>query len=550
MPKLAPSVEKLRGGFYTPESISAFLTDWALTPATRSVLEPSCGDGTFLASIGQRARDLDLGESLEVLACEVDAEEASYASQRLRMHGLNGTVLAHDFFHVVRDQLASRRFDAVVGNPPFIRFQYFPEAHRSVAFELMQTIGLKPNRLTNAWVPFVAIAASLLSDHGRLALVLPAELLQVSYAAELRRYLTEQLGRITLVTFRSLVFESVEQEVVLLLAEGRATSGGIRTLELDNVDELRDRALLDRTVAGLPLDHSTEKWTQYFLTEREFSLVRAVRSSGSLTFGDLASVDVGVVTGNNDFFVLPEGSPWAQDLTQHIEPIVHRSSQLRGLQTTASDWADGAGKGGGRGLLAVDADLVPVGRLADYIAVGEARGVHLGYKCRIRRMWHVVPSRHVPDAFMLRQIHRAPRVSLNEVGATSTDTVHRVRFGPEVDVRRAVASFHSSVTFAFAELLGRSYGGGVLELEPTEAEQLPVAYDDAAESAWKMTDAHLRNGRVEEAARSTDAVVRGWFGLTAGDMDVLHRVWLRLRDRRAHRGRTQALAPSELAPTG
>jgi adenine-specific DNA-methyltransferase len=549
MPKAAPSVEKLRGGFYTPEPIATFLANWALTPTTRSVLEPSCGDGAFLTALGRRTRELSLEDSLDVVGCEVDPAEASFAAQRLSVHGLSGYVAARDFFHVVRDDLLQRKFDAVVGNPPFIRFQYFPEEHRSTAFELMRSIGFHPNRLTNAWVPFVAIAADLLSDHGRLALVLPAELLQVTYAAELRRYLAEKFGRITLITFKSLVFDSVEQEVVLLLAEGHAASGGIRTLELASLDDLTERTLLDRTVPGLPLDHSTEKWTQYFLTEREFSLVRDVRKRVELTWGALASVDVGVVTGNNEFFVLSESSRWVDQLTPYLDRIVHRSSQLRGLETTTADWAEGAGKGGGRRLLAVSAGEALAGPLAEYVADGEARGVNLGYKCRIRRRWHVVPSTHRPDAFMLRQIHVAPRVSLNVVDATSTDTVHRVRFRAGVDSRVAVASFHTSMTFAFSELVGRSYGGGVLELEPTEAEHLPVAYSTGAVAASKSVDKLLRAGELEEVAVTTDEAVRTDLGLAKQDAELLRSAWLRLRDRRRRRGMTARLAALPLEDT-
>jgi hypothetical protein len=36
--------------------------------------------------------------------------------------------------------------------------------------------------------------------------------------------------------------------------------------------------------------------------------------------------------------------------------------------------------------------------------------------------------------------------------------------------------FFNSLTLAWAEVCGRSYGGGVLELEPREAEELPIPY--------------------------------------------------------------------------
>ena len=57
-----------------------------------------------------------------------------------------------------------------------------------MAFYSMERVGLRPNRLTNAWVPFLVAGTLLLSKTGRLAMVIPAELLQVIYAAELRSF--------------------------------------------------------------------------------------------------------------------------------------------------------------------------------------------------------------------------------------------------------------------------------------------------------------------------------------------------------------------------
>ena len=62
---------------------------------------------------------------------------------------------------------------------------------REAAFRLIRRVGLNPNRLTNAWVPFIVASAMLLGRRGRLAMVVPAELLQVSYAAGLRRLLSD-----------------------------------------------------------------------------------------------------------------------------------------------------------------------------------------------------------------------------------------------------------------------------------------------------------------------------------------------------------------------
>ena len=108
--------------------------------------------------------------------------------------GLAIRVIAGDFFKTIAEWGLGAplldghpRFDAVVGNPPFVRYQQFPEVQRAAAFSLMAEFGFHPNRLTNAWVPFLALSSLCLGENGRLAMVIPAELLQVTYAAEIRK---------------------------------------------------------------------------------------------------------------------------------------------------------------------------------------------------------------------------------------------------------------------------------------------------------------------------------------------------------------------------
>ena len=140
--------------------------------------------------------------------------------------------------------------------------------------EIMTELGLKPNRLTNIWVPFVVAAAASLRPGGRLALVLPAELLQVSYAAQLRSFLIERFSRIDIIACNELLFDKAEQEVVLLLADGAlavpAVDNNCRVAmtETRTVSEILGRPP-NVVLAETPpkaVRHDCEKWLQYFLT--------------------------------------------------------------------------------------------------------------------------------------------------------------------------------------------------------------------------------------------------------------------------------------------
>jgi adenine-specific DNA-methyltransferase len=225
----------------------------------------------------------------------------------------------------------------------------------------------------------------------------------------------------------------VQQEVVLLLGE-RNGSGhtGIRTIQLGGIDDLALYQHTEFLKSELKeMDHSTEKWTQYFLDKKEIEMLRELRENSDLTIAsDVIDVDVGIVTGLNDFFVLTERQAKERRLEEYTRRLVSRSGHLQCIFFVDSDWLQNS-KNDLPSLLLELPDF-PLEKLSEfariYIASGEAKSLHTGYKCRIRKRWYVVPSIWTPDAFMLRQVHGYPKIIVNEAGATCTDTIHRVRF--------------------------------------------------------------------------------------------------------------------------
>jgi adenine-specific DNA-methyltransferase len=548
--KTAPDYKKLRGGYYTPLLISDFLATWAIQFNNSSVLEPSCGDGNFIVSSAkvllQRGASRD-SVAEQIQGVEIDELEAIKAQRRLNEIGIpvaQSTIHNGDFFTFCHELLADgERFDAIVGNPPFIRYQNFPEKQRDIALDIMRSVGLRPSRLTNIWVPFLVASTLLLSDRGRLAMVIPAELLQVGYAAELRRFLSDFYSKITLITFKKLVFDGVQQEVVLFLGERDENDWeGIRTVELLDTGDLAFYEHDDFSNQQLkPMDHSAEKWTHYFLSTDEIELLRVVKSNPNLTVaGDILDVDVGVVTGLNKYFVVNGQQANQHQLGPYTQPIIGRSSHLKGTVFAYSD-LDELIESQAQTLLFSPPDM-PLTELPkpvqDYVGVGEQEDYHTGYKCRIRKRWYIVPSVWTPQAFLLRQVYGYPKLILNNTSATCTDTIHRVKIKRPGEERLIVAAFMNSLTFALAEVMGRSYGGGVLELEPREAESLLIPLNGANSLDLDEMDNLVRNDDIDSVLDITDSVllVKG-LGMSEHEVKAIRGIWEKLRDRRIQRPR-------------
>lgn len=522
--KASPTDEKLRGGYYTPAPIAEFVSEWVAKAGER-LLEPSCGDGNILEHLARR--------SATTTGVELFPEEAAKATERTGVH-----VSVGDFFEwFTQDKRGI--FDGVAGNPPYIRFGHWAEPSRTHALDFMRSVGMKPNKLTNAWVPFVVAAVAACRDGGRVGLVIPAELMQVGYASELRQHLIDHCSTISVVCFKRLVFPGILQEVVLLLAEKGDGPARIQVVEVDDAASLVSLEVGTAKVRA-PL-HAREKWTKYFLAPEQIEAVRALRADDRLSLMEhFASVDVGVVTGRNSFFVMSPADARDHRVSDLTIPLVARSAQLAGVIYTEDDHREAGEAGSRTALLDARGVLLAEHRgLRDYVALGEEQDVHTGYKCRIRKEWWVVPSLWEADAFMLRQIHTHPRVIANLTNATSTDTVHRMRLSEGVNASQLATASFNSITFAVSEVVGRSYGGGILELEPSEAEELPVPDPSLVpEHLIATVDELVRAKRIEEALDAVDrAVLIDKLGFAEEQVMAARAAWTTLRDRRNRRGK-------------
>lgn len=502
---------KLRGAYYTPPDLADYLARWVAARDPRVVLEPSCGDGVFVAALARRA------PRARVVALERDPAEAAKARDRVGPAG--GDVIAADFLAWALTD--GPPVDGVVGNPPYVRYQFLDDAQQALAERVIRREGLPFTRHTNAWVPFVIGALARLRPGGRLAMVVPAELLHVLHAASVRAYLLRVCAHVAVIDPEELWFDGATQGAVILLAE---RGPGPATLQITPV---RGRAFLDEAPpfgAGVAGATVPGKWTWALLSDAERGAMDAA-AAVLPRFDEVATVAVGIVTGANEFFLVNDATVAANDLGAYARPMFGRSEHVPGVIYDAATHADNARRGLPTHFLALADPLGP--GAAAYVAAGERDGLHERYKCRIRTPWYRVPSVWTAPVALLKRCHDHPKLVRNTLGAFTTDTAYRIV--PRVDADALVAGFVTSATALAAELEGRHYGGGVLELVPSEIARLRVA---VAPGRLEALDQACRAGTpAADLLATQDAAV---LPLPAADRAALHAAWWRLR-RRRHR---------------
>lgn len=534
------SEQKLRGAYYTPLQLANAMVGLVASHNIANVLEPSCGDGVFIDSLSSMNMLKDI-ES--VTAVEIETDE----SEKVKNNYTNNTnvhVLNEDFFDFYQRVYGKQSFDLILGNPPYIRYQYLTEEQREIQSSILTSHGMKSNKLINAWVAFLVACVQLLSDNGKIAFVIPAEILQVAYAEDLRLFLSNQLSKITLLTFEQLVFPGIEQEILVFIGEKGGEEKGIRILELSNLEDFKK---LDLSSNGFQkLKHVKEKWTKYFVSAEEIKVIQSIREDKRFRkFSELALINVGITTGNNTYFSVDKDTSDSYDLSSVTLPLIGRSSHAHGIYFTESDWQDNI-NAEKRAMLISFPDIpyedYPT-KHKEYIELGEKNKEHKGYKCSIRNRWYIVPSVWVPDAFFLRRNNLYPKFVLNRCNAVSTDTMHRIKFNEGINTENVLLSYYNSISFAFTEICGRSYGGGVLEILPGEVGNIMLPVVDNIDNALRNSllsqiDTIVRNDEnIEKALDLVDQkLLIEILGIDREVCSKCRKIWKKMQKRRLGRG--------------
>ena len=154
----------------------------------------------------------------------------------------------------------------------------------------------------------------------------------------------------------------------------------------------------------------------------------------------------------------------------------------------------------------------------------------------------------VPDLFLTYMNHDRPRLIANHAGTHILNSLYgitlhhgRKQLGKEL---LPIASLNS-LTLLGAEMVGRAYGGGLLKLEPREADFLPIASKATLEQCSDELRAispqlapALRQGDGSRAVEMVDNIVlKGVLKVTNADIKTLRTAREAFFERRKARGR-------------
>lgn len=461
-----PLSQKHSGAYYTPDSIVEALVSWAVRGEAERMLDPSCGDGRFIA-----AHPNSVGIEQSPLAAREAIGRAPWA-------------LVHegDFFQWA--EATPERFECAAGNPPFIRYQTFKGDMRARAIRLCEQHGAKFSGLSSSWALFLVATAALLKPGGRMAFVVPAEIGHAPYAAPLLEYLVANFARVQVVAVRDKLFPDLSEDCWLLYTEG--FGGRTDHIAFTVQDRFAWSTRPPRATERVPVTVWRSSWNRRLrplvLPRRARELYQAaVDHSSSRRFNAFANVGIGYVSGDNRFFHLrpSEAERWKIP-ARFLHPSVRNSRALPARQITAKtvqEWriADDPAL-----LLRLKRGQAVPADVRRYLESEAGQIAREAYKCRNREPWYAVPDVHVPDFIMTYMSGRAVSLVRNAAGVTCTNTMHGVRIRDAELAAKLLPTWSAPFTQLSCEIEGHALGGGMLKLEPREAGRILFAAEELA----------------------------------------------------------------------
>jgi hypothetical protein len=392
----------------------------------------------------------------------------------------------------------SEKFDAAVGNPPFIRYQSFSGTTRGRALAEAAKLGAHFNGLSSSWAPFLAVTARLLRPGGAMAFVVPAEIGHATYSEPLLETLCGHFACVHVTAFREKLFPDLSEDCWFLYCAGF----GERTDEillsaLEKFAPLAGPPPSARRISLASWRRAGCRLRRFIFDETALALYDELISlPGVSRFSEIGHAGIGYVTGANDFFHLrPTEAQFWRLPPEVLRVSVRKAEQLPSRRVDAATVRNWLANDEPVLLLSLKGVNPLPQTVRQYLDTDAGHAAKETYKCRNRRPWYVVPDVKTPDAFLSYMSGLAPTLVANKARCACTNSVHAVRLSPGYDIEHVQRAWQTPLCQLSCEIEGHPLGGGMLKLEPGEAANVRLPLNSIALSP--EDSATLAKGLVE-----------------------------------------------------
>lgn len=509
--------KKKSGIFYTPDAATRILSQWAIRQPIDTILEPSFGGCGFLgAALDQLVALGSRNPATRLYGCDVDAAAFEYLTRLLGGKYDVDHFKHGDFLSLDPGSFDERRFEVIIGNPPYVSLHNMSVEQRTAARSAAESASIQMSKKASLWAYFIIHSMAFLKVGGRMAWVLPGSFLHADYADALREKLAASFRQTLAVQLEERLFlsEGTEESSVILLCEGYADDEPnpiklARAADLSGLEQIVV-AWLDQKLHAVELDGPPQRALLVKNVRERWEIVEQRNAS---RLRDYMTFKIGIVSGASKFFVLNQQAVQREGLPAEVlHPVVARFAHCRGVELNAADWEELRENGARCLLFSTERVEGFADTVSSYLEKFSSMDRAKNKTFKKRALWHHPYDGQTPDAFFSVMQTEGPTLVLNTAGVTCTNTLYRVSFRPDVDAQTQMAlavCLQSTGSQLSAEIEGRSYGSGGLKLEPSEASQVLVwlpsnPADYQIQDVFAEVNAHLRCGNRNAARQVAD----------------------------------------------
>ena len=448
----------------------------------------------------------------------------------LRSRGVpRSNLITRDFLRTNPSQFGVQ-MDVILGNPPYVRHHLLRTETIEAGRQIAAALGVSLSRRADLWAYVLLQALRFLAPSGRIGMLLPSAILHADYARPILSLLEDRFAQLDVIHVRERLFSNSGERTVVLLGKGfdlgQSAARRFRVEHLDQLKELMTN-MRDFPPGGDSTDLTlwrTQTVNAPVRSRRERIaceiLERCINNHAS-SLGQLATIRIGTVTGANRFFIRSQAELQGAKASELSIPIVSRGSFLKTPVWTEEDQRGKDDLNVASRLLTLNRDANLSKIVLGWIEDAESLGIDRRHHCSLRSPWYVLSSVARPDAFLPYMGTSPPRMVVNLARSASTNSIHGVHWQDTALGKRAVLSSWTTLFGIGVELFGRVYGEGVLKIEPSGAQRLPIIRLTSSHGLSRVEHLARRSG-IDAAIREADRIVlTGHLGLENSEVDRL-----------------------------
>lgn len=450
------SYRKEYGQFFTPSLVASIMAKWVIENHPKTILDPAFGLGIFYEEISK----LSLEYKWHFTAYEIDKNILSYLDNFQKNKNL--TIFNQDY-------LASdiNYYDAIICNPPYMRFQKFINRHDILPI-IEQQIGKKLVGYSNIASIFLIKALQQLNVNGRLAFILPFEFFNTGYGKEIKKTLIEKhlLKQIIIFANEKDIFPDATTTICILLCQNDNVKQDIKITNINTTQEIKEISHISEyyhhKLENLELPYQ-KKWTPIIL-----SLISEQKiPQGFCKLSEYGTFKRGIATGANDFFALNKSQIEQLQINEDNVCLCITKSNFITQAIFTDDDLEFLIKQD-KPIYCLDVQETNNQAVINYIKLGEQKGYHQRYLTKIRKPWYKLEKRE-PAPILFGVFNRGRlKVIRNLTTAINFTCYHGFYpnvFGQNI-IDKLFVYLISDVGQDIIKMNKRSYGNNLDKFEP------------------------------------------------------------------------------------